>query len=67
VRQSSRTSHLIFGVPYLVSFISGIMTLNPGDVIMTGTPAGVGEVKPGDRIEMEIEGIGNLICSITQS
>jgi 2-keto-4-pentenoate hydratase/2-oxohepta-3-ene-1,7-dioic acid hydratase in catechol pathway len=65
VRQSSRTSRLIFDVPYLVSFISGIMTLNPGDVIMTGTPSGVGEVKPGDRIEMEIEGIGNLTCTIT--
>ena len=65
LRQSSRTSRLIFGVPYLVSFISGIMTLNPGDVIMTGTPSGVGEVKPGDRIEMEIEGIGSLTCTIT--
>jgi 2-keto-4-pentenoate hydratase/2-oxohepta-3-ene-1,7-dioic acid hydratase in catechol pathway len=65
LRQSSRTSRLIFSVPYLVSFISGIMTLNPGDVIMTGTPSGVGEVKPGDRVEMEIEGIGNLACAIT--
>jgi 2-keto-4-pentenoate hydratase/2-oxohepta-3-ene-1,7-dioic acid hydratase in catechol pathway len=65
LRQSSRTSRLIFSVPYLVSFISGIMTLNPGDVIMTGTPSGVGEVKPGDRVDMEIEGIGNLACAIT--
>ena len=64
VRQSSRTSRLIFSVPYLVSFISSIMTLNPGDVIMTGTPAGVGEVKPGDRLEMDIEGIGTLTCTI---
>lgn len=63
-RQSSRTSQLIFGVPHLVSFISRIMTLTPGDVIMTGTPSGVGEVKPGDSIEMSIEGIGSLGCTI---
>jgi 2-keto-4-pentenoate hydratase/2-oxohepta-3-ene-1,7-dioic acid hydratase in catechol pathway len=67
VRQSSRTSQLIFDVPYLVSFISGIMTLNPGDVIMTGTPAGVGEVNPGDSIEMQIEGIGKLDCTVTSA
>jgi len=64
VRQSSRTSRLIFDVPYLVSFISGVMTLNPGDVIMTGTPSGVGEVKPGDTVKMDIEGIGTLTCTI---
>jgi 2-keto-4-pentenoate hydratase/2-oxohepta-3-ene-1,7-dioic acid hydratase in catechol pathway len=64
-RQSSRTSRLIFKVPFLVSFISHIMTLNPGDVIMTGTPSGVGEVKPGDGIEMTIEGIGTLSCTVT--
>jgi 2-keto-4-pentenoate hydratase/2-oxohepta-3-ene-1,7-dioic acid hydratase in catechol pathway len=67
LRQSSRTSRLIFGVAYLVSFISGIMTLLPGDIVMTGTPAGVGEVRPGDRLDMEIEGIGNLTCTITGS
>lgn len=60
IRQSSRTSRLIFKVPYLVSFISSVMTLYPGDVIMTGTPSGVGEVKPGDLIEVSIEGIGTL-------
>ena len=64
VRQSSRTSRLIFKVPYLVSFISSIMTLYPGDVIMTGTPSGVGEVHPGDRIEVSIEGIGALAVSV---
>lgn len=59
-RQSSRTSQLIFNVPELVSFISGIMTLEPGDLIITGTPAGIGPMKPGDEIEVRIEGIGSL-------
>lgn len=60
VKQSSSTSHMIFSVPKLVSFISGVMTLNPGDVIMTGTPLGVGPMKPGDNIEIRIEHIGTL-------
>jgi len=59
-RQSSRTSQFIFNVPYLVSFISQIMTLYPGDLIITGTPPGVGPMKPGDEIEVRIEGIGSL-------
>jgi len=60
VRQSARTSDLIFGVAQLVSFISGVMTLLPGDVIATGTPAGIGRMKPGDTVEVRIEGIGAL-------
>jgi len=60
-RQSSSTRNLIFNVPTLVSFISGVMTLNPGDVILTGTPGGVGHVVPGDKIEVEIGGIGTLV------
>lgn len=64
VRQTSRTSRMIFGVPRLVSFISNYMTLLPGDVIMTGTPPGVGEVKPGDGIEGRIERIGTLTCTV---
>ncbi len=58
--QSSRTSQFIFRIDYLVSFISHIMTLYPGDLIITGTPAGVGPMKPGDEIEVRIEGIGSL-------
>jgi 2-keto-4-pentenoate hydratase/2-oxohepta-3-ene-1,7-dioic acid hydratase in catechol pathway len=58
--QSSRTSQFIFSIDHLVSFISDIMTLNPGDLIITGTPAGVGPMKPGDDIEVRIEGIGSL-------
>lgn len=59
-KQKSNTEHLIFDVYHLVSFISQIMTLEPGDVILTGTPAGVGAMKPGDKVEVKIEGIGNL-------
>jgi len=59
-KQSSRTSRFIFTVPHLVSFISDIMTLNPGDLIITGTPSGVGPMRPGDEIEVRIEGIGSL-------
>lgn len=58
--QSGNTSELIFPVPYLVSFISQIMTLLPGDVIATGTPAGIGPLKHGDIVEVIIEGIGTL-------
>lgn len=60
VRQSARTSDLIFGVAELISFISSIMTLLPGDVIATGTPSGIGKMNPGDVIEIKIEKIGTL-------
>jgi 2-keto-4-pentenoate hydratase/2-oxohepta-3-ene-1,7-dioic acid hydratase in catechol pathway len=59
-RQDSRTSDLIFPVPFLIEFISRVMTLEPGDVISTGTPSGVGNLAPGDRVAVEIEGIGIL-------
>jgi 2-keto-4-pentenoate hydratase/2-oxohepta-3-ene-1,7-dioic acid hydratase in catechol pathway len=59
-RQSSTTADLIFPVPVLISFISSIMTLLPGDVITTGTPSGVGPMQRGDTIEVVIEGIGRL-------
>lgn len=58
--QDSNTADFIFPVDYLVSFISRVMTLLPGDVISTGTPAGIGPMQPGDTIEIEIEGIGKL-------
>jgi 2-keto-4-pentenoate hydratase/2-oxohepta-3-ene-1,7-dioic acid hydratase in catechol pathway len=60
VKQSSHTTNLIFTPAFLVSFISNVMTLHPGDVIMTGTPEGVGPMQAGDTIEVEIEGIGTL-------
>jgi 2-keto-4-pentenoate hydratase/2-oxohepta-3-ene-1,7-dioic acid hydratase in catechol pathway len=60
VRQQGRTSELLFDVAFLVSFISQVMTLEPGDVIATGTPAGVAPIQPGDRVEIEVSGIGVL-------
>ena len=59
-RQNANTSDLLFGVARLVSYISQAMYLLPGDVIMTGTPAGVGPIAPGDVVEIEIGGIGVL-------
>lgn len=64
VRQSSRTSQLIHPVPELISFITAAMTLEPGDVVATGTPAGVGPMVPGDVVEVEIEGIGVLRSTV---
>lgn len=61
IRQSGSTSDMVFGVGELVAYISRIMTLLPGDVILTGTPAGVGPIEAGDRVEVEVEGIGVLM------
>ena len=59
-RQSSNTKHFIFPVEDLVARVSAVMTLLPGDVITTGTPAGIGPMQPGDKVEVRIEGIGSL-------
>ena len=60
IRQMASTREMIFNIPQLVVYISSIMTLNPGDIILSGTPAGVGKLEDGDAIEIEIEGIGKL-------
>jgi 2-keto-4-pentenoate hydratase/2-oxohepta-3-ene-1,7-dioic acid hydratase in catechol pathway len=60
LKQHSNTAYMIFGLYYLVSFISSVMTLFPGDIILTGTPPGVGEIKKGDEVIVSIEGIGEL-------
>ncbi len=60
VRQLARTSEMIFKIPEIIEYVSGIMTLEPGDIIATGTPAGVGPLRHGDRVEAWIEGIGKL-------
>jgi len=59
-RQDGRTSQMIFACDFLVEFITSIMTLVPGDVILTGTPAGVGPLQSGETVEVEIEGVGVL-------
>ena len=67
VMQSSNTRHLIFGIPELLEFLSGVFTLEPGDVVSTGTPAGVGfarkpprYLRPGDEVVVEVQGLGQL-------
>ncbi|AFM25737.1 fumarylacetoacetate hydrolase family protein [Desulfomonile tiedjei] len=66
-KQRSRTSNLIFSPAELVAFISGVMTLQPGDVIATGTPSGIGPMKHGDNVEVRIEGIGSLVNPIVKN
>jgi len=64
IRQSGNTRDMVFGVPRLIAHISAAMTLEPGDVIITGTPAGVGPLVAGDGVEVEIESIGALRNSV---
>jgi 2-keto-4-pentenoate hydratase/2-oxohepta-3-ene-1,7-dioic acid hydratase in catechol pathway len=67
VKQYTRTSQLIFGVYELVSFVSHVMTLLPGDIIATGTTSGIGAMHPGDTVEVKIEGIGTLRNYVVES
>jgi len=60
IKQDGRTSQMVFSIPFLIKYISNQMTLNIGDIIATGTPAGVSKLNSGDICEVEIEGIGNL-------
>ncbi len=67
IKQKTRTSQLIFPVLELVSFISHIMTLLPGDIISTGTPGGIGPMQVGDTVEVKIAGIGTLRNYVTRA
>jgi 2-keto-4-pentenoate hydratase/2-oxohepta-3-ene-1,7-dioic acid hydratase in catechol pathway len=60
MRQMASTRDMVFSVPTLVAYISSVMTLEPGDLIFTGTPAGVGPLKPGDRVDVEVDGLGGI-------
>jgi 2-keto-4-pentenoate hydratase/2-oxohepta-3-ene-1,7-dioic acid hydratase in catechol pathway len=60
VKQDSTTADLIFTVPELIAFISSVMTLLPGDIISTGTPAGIGPLASGDTVSIDVEGVGEL-------
>ncbi len=59
-RQRANTSELVFSIPMLLSYVSHVMTLEPGDLVATGTPAGVGPLKAGDVVEVEIEGLSTV-------
>ena len=59
-RQRAKASQMVFSIPAILSHISGIMTLLPGDLVATGTPAGVGTLAPGDIVEVEVTGVGVL-------
>jgi 2-keto-4-pentenoate hydratase/2-oxohepta-3-ene-1,7-dioic acid hydratase in catechol pathway len=65
--QFAKASSMLFSIPYLVSFVSKIMTLNPGDIILTGTPSGVGPLKRNYKVQVEIEQIGTLINRVQSS
>lgn len=60
LRQMGSTREMVFPIPQLIAFISSVMTLFPGDIILTGTPSGIGPLLPGQRVEVEVEGIGIL-------
>ena len=64
IKQDGRTSQMVFSVDFLIRYISRQMTLNPGDVIATGTPSGVSKLNPGDVCEVTIDGIGTLRNSV---
>ncbi len=66
VRQRAPISDMIFSFPVLIEYISHIMTLEPGDLILTGTPEGVGRLHPGDTVEVEIPGVGVLSNSVRE-
>ena len=64
-KQDGSTGDMVFDVAHLVSYISQAFTLLPGDVILTGTPAGVGPIRPGQRVECAIEGLGSLVNGVS--
>lgn len=64
VKQDGSTSQLIFSIPFLVSYISKVMTLLPGDIIMTGTPDGIGPMQVGDTVEVRVKNVGSLVNKV---
>ena len=64
MRQDGTTADFIFPLDVLIRFVSQVMTLEPGDLIATGTPAGVGPLQPGDTVEVIVEGVGTLTNSV---
>src|SRR5262249_49963070 len=66
VRQNARTSQMIFDVPTLIAYVSNVMTLEPGDLLVTGTPEGVSPIAPGQRVSVAVEGIGELVVGVAR-
>jgi 2-keto-4-pentenoate hydratase/2-oxohepta-3-ene-1,7-dioic acid hydratase in catechol pathway len=66
LRQMASTHDMIFSIPSILAFISSIMTLNPGDVVLTGTPAGTAPLEAGDVVEVQIDGIGRLVNPVVK-
>lgn len=64
-RQRANTNEMVFSIPMLLSYVSHVMTLEPGDLVATGTPAGVGPLKAGDVVEIEIEGVSRVSNPVT--
>jgi len=64
LRQEGSTRDMIFDIPYLIEYLSSFMTLQPGDMIATGTPEGLADVVPGDEVVVEVEGVGRLVNRI---
>lgn len=64
LRQQGTTADLIFSIPFLIAYLSEFMTLQPGDMIATGTPKGLADVRPGDEVVVEVEGVGRLVNRI---
>jgi 5-oxopent-3-ene-1,2,5-tricarboxylate decarboxylase/2-hydroxyhepta-2,4-diene-1,7-dioate isomerase len=64
LRQEGSTRDMIFDIPYLIEYLSSFMTLQPGDMIATGTPEGLADVTPGDEVMVEVEGVGRLVNRI---
>ncbi|HDU4690680.1 TPA: fumarylacetoacetate hydrolase family protein [Klebsiella pneumoniae subsp. pneumoniae] len=64
LRQQGTTADLIFSIPFLIAYLSEFMTLQPGDMIATGTPKGLSDVVPGDEVIVEVEGVGRLVNHI---
>lgn len=66
IKQSARLDQMVFDVPTIISFVTRIMTLLPGDLILTGTPAGIGPMVPGSNVSVAIEGIGELVNEVAR-
>jgi 2-keto-4-pentenoate hydratase/2-oxohepta-3-ene-1,7-dioic acid hydratase in catechol pathway len=60
VRQHGEISDLVFSIPVILEYITRAMTLEPGDIVATGTPEGIGPLEPGDRVEVEVAGVGSV-------